>query len=89
MEDFTDVDGRRGIQHSIEKCGGQQEHCVVHNPSEHKLKDAPVRFTSMHLFMRVCEHGVEHPDPDVMTYENSKEGPYGLMDNHECDGCCK
>lgn len=67
--------------------------CVIHNPSDHPLKDAPTHWrvagpwdiNPSHM-ERICEHGVGHPDPDSVAYR-IRHGQDGL-EVHGCDGCC-
>lgn len=63
--------------HSEEKCIG--EHCVIHNPSDHVMRDFPTHWRVDRGFMeRICTHGVGHPDPDDPFADPV----------HGCDGCC-
>lgn len=50
--------------HKREVCRGP--HCVIHNPSDHNLRDWPTHWRSdLGMFERICpEHGVGVPDPD-------------------------
>jgi hypothetical protein len=62
--------------HSEERCAG--EVCVMHNPSDHHMRDWPYNWRDDRgLMERICPHGVGHPDPDVR----------GDL-THGCDGCC-
>lgn len=74
--------------HGIDQCAGAL--CVIHNPSDHPLKDAPLSFRMdrMALAERHCEHGVGHPDPDSVAHFDSL-GIRG-MGVHGCCGsrCC-
>jgi len=63
--------------HSESKCAG--EHCVIHNPSNHHMKEWPQNWRpDRQMVERICPHGVGHPDPDEIS--NDKV--------HGCDGCC-
>ena len=63
--------------HTREDC--RNEFCVIHNPSDHNMRDLPTLWREDRGFMeRVCSHGVGHPDPD-----DAKAPPI-----HGCDGCC-
>lgn len=43
--------------------------CVVHNPSDHSLRELPLRFdVTKKAFYRVCSHGEHHQDPDERSY---------------------
>lgn len=71
--------------HPTTACAGR--HCWVHNPSTHRLDQAPISWRSDKLVAeRICPHGVGHPDPDDVGYQESI-GRTGL-DIHGCDGCC-
>lgn len=73
--------------HSQGKCAG--EWCVIHNPSDHPLRDAEMvfRMDRMALVERLCVHGVGHPDPDSVAYFEV-QGVDG-MGVHGCHGCCR
>ena len=63
--------------HPADKCAG--EHCVVHNPSDHNMRNMRTHWRSDRgITERICEHGVGHPDPDDPTTHRV----------HGCDGCC-
>lgn len=73
--------------HGPDACSG--EYCVIHNPSDHPLKDAPIHFRTDwgYLAERVCPHGIGHPDPDsVAHFERIGVDGIGV---HGCDGCCR
>ena len=54
--------------HSKENC--KMEFCVIHNPSNHSMKDFPTHWRSdRYLMERICSHGVGHPDPDDLAYK--------------------
>lgn len=66
--------------HSDEKCAGGP--CVIHNPSDHGMRDFPLHWRSDRGIMeRLCPHGIGHPDPDQQLRVG--EGVHG------CDGCCR
>ena len=72
--------------HPRTACAG--EHCVLHNPSDHALRDAPLNWRGdRNLMERTCPHGIGHPDPDSVAYLETVgiEGA-GV---HGCDGCCR
>lgn len=70
--------------HPSDKCAG--EYCVIHNPSNHSMRDFPTHWRSDRgLMERICPHGVGHPDPDGLAYALSLDHSAGL---HGCDGCC-
>lgn len=63
--------------HDSDKCAG--EHCVIHNPSDHHMREWPTHFRSDRgITERICPHGIGHPDPDDITADRI----------HGCDGCC-
>lgn len=65
--------------HDATKCWGTA--CVVHNPSEHRLRRWPLYWRNDRgIFERLCVHGIGHPDPDDVAYTG--DGVHG------CDGCC-
>lgn len=70
--------------HPSSACASQ--HCVVHNPSEHRMRDWPTHWRDDRRIMeRICPHGVGHPDPDDAAYRAAGN----LGDSvHGCDGCC-
>lgn len=71
--------------HDASVCGGRV--CVLHSPTDHHMRDWVVVYREDRgFFERLCEHGVGHPDPDML--------PFWKMLNleseavHGCDGCC-
>lgn len=89
-----------GNVHSLEECEGR--HCVIHNPSDHSMRDFPTHWRwDRKIMERICKHGVGHPDPDDLEYqylrierENPGAPAFFLEDEkrvagiHGCDGCC-
>lgn len=76
--------------HRKDDCLG--EHCCIHNPSDHPLKDAPKNWRADRALMeRVCAHGIGHPDPDDIEYKRLTGGEdYAVAESvHACDGCCR
>jgi hypothetical protein len=76
--------------HRPEDCLGPN--CVVHNPSDHPLKDAPLNWRGDRSLMeRICEHGTGHPDPDDIAFKRLAYGDEraDAEANHGCDGCCQ
>lgn len=73
--------------HPATACLGQA--CVVHNPSDHHMRDWPLNWRGDRgLMERICpSHGTGHPDPDDMTFHrrNGRE----WMGVHGCCGCCR
>jgi hypothetical protein len=83
------INGLPGLRirlHKAKNCYGS--YCVLHHPSDHPLKDAPMilRLDKHALIERRCEHGVGHDDPDSALWLTEAEG--GYVDEHGCDGCC-
>ena len=68
--------------HDKKNCAG--EHCSVHKPSNHHMREWPTLLRGGEPFdlatftERICPHGVGHPDPD---------DPFAPS-IHGCDGCC-
>jgi hypothetical protein len=76
--------------HSVSRCVG--DHCSIHNPSDHPLRDAPQlwdpRFKSIY---RMCVHGNVHLDPDDLMFKwrvGVSVQVLALISVHDCDGCC-
>jgi hypothetical protein len=89
LERFDLGNGKFIWAHPKEKC--QSEHCTIHNPSNHKMKDWPLNWrTDRYMMERVCTHGIGHPDPDHMAFIRDKRGDeYANVEGiHGCDGCC-
>lgn len=81
------VSRKLGGVHFTEDC--ETEHCVLHNPSEHSMRDFPLHWRDdRQIFERICEHGVGHPDPDQEDFWTLKFGPGNTQGIHGCDGCC-
>lgn len=87
MEKYITGTGQMLWVHCIEDC--KSEYCVIHNPSNHSMKDFPTHWRQdRYLMERICPHGIGHPDPDDLAYKKS----IGKLSNyeavHSCDGCC-
>jgi hypothetical protein len=68
----------RGV-HLEAECWGQQ--CIIHNPSHHHMRRWPLLYdTHLQIFLRMCRHGISHPDPDTWGEE---------VHPHGDDGCCQ
>lgn len=80
------------VTHSPNKCAGAP--CCVHNPSNHHMREWPISFDIRLAYAasRLCEHGLEHPDPDSMAFfansSNVSTHMIALMAMHRCDECC-
>lgn len=75
--------------HPAATCAGQS--CCIHAPSDHPLRDAPLRWRADRRVMgRVCEHDYVHPDPDHLAHVLRRAGMPTFIEHvvHECDGCC-
>jgi hypothetical protein len=73
---------QRIVAHNWQCCAGQR--CPLHNPSDHPLKDAPMRWRGdVGIIERTCPHGIDHPDPDDLRIRS------GFGGVHSCDGCCR
>lgn len=89
--------------HSLEACdrtraaaarqGIALNHCVIHNPSAHPLRNWPMTLRETNLIERMCPHHVGHPDPDSARAMDFMR--YGRINDefgftvHGCDGCCQ
>lgn len=83
-------DGRDLRVHPATACEGGW--CCIHNPSEHRLAEAPLNWRSDRgLMERFCEHGVGHPDPDDLAWKRVSMPDYDAwaFGVHGCDGCCR
>lgn len=61
------------------------EWCTLHHRSDHSMRGFPQTWNDrVGMMMRVCPHGVRHPDPD--DYKMGVDP--GLFGVHLCDGCC-
>lgn len=89
-------DGRVLKTHGKDECSGTP--CVLHSPSEHPLKYAPLSWRSDRVMMeRICKHGIHHPDPDDRAHWErrigedpaSKEFLDARARHDDCDGCCQ
>jgi hypothetical protein len=73
--------------HDPSACEGRP--CVVHNPSDHSMRGFKTHFRfDRYLTERICPHGIGHPDPDDLAYQEriGLGGRYAGV--HGCDGCC-
>lgn len=95
MEEYTTGTGQKLMVHSKADCV-VGTHCVIHNPSDHCMKDFPTHWRADRgLMERICPHGIGHPDPDDLHYKaicfgNTEVGKRQLECEvvHGCDGCC-
>ena len=92
MEEYITGTGQKVYVHNKEDCEG--EYCVIHNPSDHHMKDWPTHWRDDRRIMeRICPHGVGHPDPDDLAFKKRIAKKFGRDDYdkgiHGCDGCCR
>lgn len=79
----TLVGGEKIRTHRAGDCTGYW--CCVHNPSPHHMVKWKQVFDSVDkVMLRVCDHGMEHIDPDDPRDTIFMSG-HGIV----CDGCCK
>jgi hypothetical protein len=67
------------------------EHCVIHNPSDHCMRQFPTHWRADRKLMeRICPHGIGHPDPDDIAFKRAARGDKfaDTEEVHGCDGCC-
>ena len=98
MEPIALHDGRILQVHEEADCLG--EFCCIHNPSDHPLRDAPLTWIPAWGMMRVCPHGMQHPDPDDLAVKpllfGIRDGllmvntvcSVHYLEEGQCDGCC-
>lgn len=91
MEEYITGTGQRILVHNKDDCQG--EYCVIHNPSDHHMKDWPTNWRDDRRIMeRICLHGIGHPDPDSLRFIKEMAEKFGqkYYDKgiHGCDGCC-
>ena len=73
--------------HAEGACSG--ETCVIHNPSDHCMRNWPMHLRETGLVERMCEHGIGHADPDSAGHFDRAYGHEpGTWSTHGCDGCC-
>lgn len=86
MEIYITGTKQRVWVHDKEGCKG---HCVIHNPSDHHMKDWPTHWRQDRgLMERLCEHGTGHPDPDDLAFKESIGMNIEVEGIHGCCGCC-
>ncbi len=83
------IDGTGQLVANIHKkmeCAGRP--CAIHRPSEHPMRLFPTHFRfDRYLMERICPHGIGHPDPDDLAFQE-REMPDRAPGIHGCDGCC-
>jgi len=90
-EEYETGTGQIVHVHPASDCEG--DYCVIHNPSDHCMKDFPTHWRQDRgLMERICPHGIGHPDPDDLDFKKRMAEKFGRDASHEgvhgCDGCC-
>lgn len=64
--------------------------CSIHHPSVHHMAGSSQRYDyDKVMMMRVCMHGVPHPDPDdKMMYRLSVSDEFADIEHQCCSGWC-
>ncbi len=87
MEEYITGTGQKLKVHEKKECEGLC--CIIHNPSDHHMKDWPTNWRHDRSMMeRICPHGVGHPDPDDLAFKESIGLNMTVEGVHGCDGCC-
>jgi hypothetical protein len=87
VERFRTGVGQNIVVHA--RNAGCDEQCVIHNPSDHVMKDFPTNWRADRgLMERMCPHGVGHPDPDDLAFKLKVDPEATHWGVHGCDGCC-
>ena len=87
---WDDFRAQGGKQHTRAACrasrkAGAPKHCVIHNPSNHRMRGWRMILRSSGLIERQCPHGVGHPDPDSAAYLDWASKGRGAFTVHGCD----
>ena len=73
--------------HDAVVCRNRDVPCVIHHPSDHHMRGWRLHWRDdIQLMERVCPHGIGHPDPDQLAWEQSIGYSTGRV--HGCDTCC-
>lgn len=69
--DLVEIEGGKILRtHPASSC--LMDECVIHNPSDHPLRVAPMIWSAhMRLVFRRCTHDVLHPDPDSLAFAHT------------------
>ena len=92
VEKYITGTGQKIWVHHKDECQG--EYCVIHNPSDHIMKDWPTHWRDDRGIMeRMCKCGVGHPDPDDLAFKRAMAEKFNRGDEydkgiHGCCGCC-
>lgn len=85
MEEYTTGTNQHLWVHAKSECKGPN--CVIHNPSDHPMRDFPTHWREDRAIMeRICPHLIGHPDPDDVAFHKAHGGDISV---HGCDGCCR
>jgi hypothetical protein len=91
-DEVTLWDGTKLRVHPLSRCVVVPlQPCVIHRPSDHPLKDAPLAYhAGLNAMFRICEHSEAHPDPDSLRFLVERGVPYGSYPLHDCcsNVCC-
>lgn len=66
--------------------------CTIHSPSDHHMRAFRLVWRDdRSIFERICDHGIGHPDPDMMNHlsKHRDEEWVWAQGLHGCDGCCR
>jgi len=86
MEEYTTGTGQHLLVHAKTDCKG--EHCAIHNPSDHAMRDFPTHWRGDRgLMERICGCGIGHPDPDDIAFKRALKGDE-FADCESVHGCC-
>lgn len=87
MDEVILANGSKLLIHTREVCTPP---CAFHEPSNHPLNNAPIHWRDdIALLERVCRHGIGHPDPDDVAYQEEHfDVQAKALSVHGCDGCC-
>lgn len=85
---FTDDYGQELIQIHDENSDCHQYGCPVHNPSNEAIAIGRLFWRDDRgIFERICEHGVGHPDHDMLRWmERTRGADYARVES--VHGCC-
>ena len=85
-ERFDTGTGQLLWAHPKASCVGQ--HCVIHHPSDHIMKNFPTHWRADRGIMeRICPHGIGHPDPDDIAFIRATRGD-AVAKTESVHGCC-
>jgi len=94
FEEYETGTGQKVMVHPKSDCEARGENCVIHNPSDHRMKDWPTHWRDdIGLMERICKCGVGHPDPDDLAFKYKMAEKFNRpvpthFAVHGCCGCC-